>query len=67
MGFACLAWLHNHLHPHQTGDLAGCGVTLGVSPKSGGKFYCILARIALARSSSSSASAVRSVVLSSTA
>jgi len=21
MGFACLAWLHNHVHPHQTGDL----------------------------------------------
>ncbi len=23
MGFACLAWLHNHVHPHQTGDLVG--------------------------------------------
>ena len=21
MGFACLAWLHNHVHPHQTRDL----------------------------------------------
>ena len=21
MGFACLAWLQNHVHPHQTRDL----------------------------------------------
>jgi hypothetical protein len=41
MGFACLAWLHNHVHPHQTGDLETVDFYLHLSPCAGRSFLKI--------------------------
>ncbi len=31
MGSACLAWVHDHVHPHQTGDLVRVRTNLWVT------------------------------------
>ncbi len=44
MGFACLAWLHNHVHPHQTGDPVRLIPCMGVLEADEGKFLFKLFR-----------------------
>ncbi len=44
MGFACLAWLHNHVHPHKTGDPVRLIPCMGVLEADEGKFLFKLFR-----------------------